>query len=181
MAMYIAIAIAVLIVAALVIIANRPNTFRVARSAEIDGSPDVVFPLINDFHQWLKWSPWEKLDPNMKKTFEGPPAGTGSSYAWDGNKKAGAGKCTITQSKTNELVVIRLEMLKPFPADNQVTFTFAPAGSNTRVTWAMDGKCQFMTKAFSLICNMDKMIGKDFEEGLSNLDRLAKAQKQPIA
>ena len=158
-----------------VFIATRPAHFRIERSAQIDAPSAVVFPLINDFHNWPKWSPWEKLDPSMKKTFSGAPAGTGAGYAWVGNDKAGEGRMTITESKPSELVSMKLEFLKPFAATNQATFKLTPAGNGTQVHWIMEGDNGFMAKGFGLVMNMDSLVGKDFEEGLSNLNRVAQS------
>ncbi len=166
--------VAVLLVLA-VFIATRPAHFRVQRSAQINAPSGAIFPLINDFHNWPKWSPWEKLDPGMKKTYSGAPAGTGAQYAWAGNDKAGEGRMTITDSKPNELVALKLEFLKPFSATNQGTFNLAPNAAGTRVQWSMEGDNGFLAKAFSLVMDMDSLVGKDFQEGLENLSRLAQA------
>lgn len=154
-------------------VATRPAHFRVERSAQIDAPSNVVFPLINDFHAWAKWSPYEKLDPGMKKTYSGAPSGRGASYAWSGNDKAGEGRMTITDSKPSELVSIQLEFLKPFAATNQATFRLTPNATGTRVQWSMEGDNGFVAKAFCLVVNMDSLVGKDFEAGLANLNRLA--------
>jgi len=166
----------VLILALIVFISMRPGSFRVERSAPIGAPADIVFPLINDFHQWVKWSPYEKFDPNMTKTFEGLAAGPGAIYSWSGNKHAGAGRTTILESKAGEFVSIKLEMFRPFVGTNQVTFKLEPSETGTRVRWIMDGKYNFMVKAISLFMNMDAMIGKEFEEGLANLNTVARGQ-----
>src|SRR5690349_18935122 len=153
-AIYIGIGVLVFIVAAIVFIASRPDDFHVERSAQVSAPPDAVFPLINDFHQWARWSPYEKFDPDMKKTFEGPEAGPGAVYAWDGNSKAGAGRTTILESKPGELVAIKLEMFKPFAGTNQVAFKLVPTEGGTRVTWGMDGKYNFITKGLCLFMDM---------------------------
>jgi len=177
MLMYIAIAVAVfvLIVALILFISTRPAVFRVERSAQISAPGDVVFSIINDLHQWHRWSPWEKLDPNMQKTFEGPTTGPGSSHAWKGNKKVGSGRNTILDSKSPEFISMKLEMFAPFACTNQVTFRLAPVDGGTKVTWIMEGRNNFMAKGFSCIMNMDKMIGKDFEEGLANLNTVTQS------
>jgi Polyketide cyclase / dehydrase and lipid transport len=169
--------VAVLIVALVVFISTRPGQFRVERSAQVGAPADIVFPLINDFHQWIRWSPFEKFDPKMTKTFEGPPAGPGASYAWNGNNKAGAGRTTILDSKPCQFISIKLEMFRPFACTNQVTFKLAPSAAGTLVSWIMEGKSNFIFKAVSLFMNMDAMVGKDFEEGLANLNTLAQAAK----
>lgn len=166
------IGIAVLIVGFIVLVATRPATFHVERSATIAAPAEIVFAQVNDFHKWGAWSPWEKLDPQLQKTFEGT-SGTGASYAWKGNDKAGEGKMTIEQSDKNARIVIKLQFLKPFPATNTATFTFTPDGQGTKVTWAMDGNNNFMSKAFQLFMNMDKMVGGDFEKGLAEIKSIS--------
>jgi hypothetical protein len=166
------------IVAALIYIATRPATFHIERSALINAPANVLFPMINDFHQWIRWSPWEELDPNMEKTFAGPTAQPGATYAWSGNSKAGAGRITLLESKPNELVSIKLEFFKPFPATNQGTFQLVPSTAGTRVTWAMEGKNNFMGKVMSPF--MDGMVGKEFEKGLANLGTAAQADQQRL-
>jgi len=165
-------ALVVLLVLA-VVIATRPAHFRVTRRAQIHAPSATVFPLIDDFHRWPQWSPWEKLDPHMKKTFSGPPAGTGAQYAWVGNDKAGEGRMTITESKPERLVSMKLEFLKPFASTSQASFVLTPRDQTTQVEWSMEGENGFVAKAFCLVMDMDKLVGKDFEEGLANLDKLA--------
>lgn len=158
------------VVGAVGFVASRPADFHVERSAQIDAPPEIAFSLINDFHQWQKWSPFEKLDPNLKRTFAGPAAGKGAVYAWAGNDQAGEGRMTIEESKPGELVSIKLEFIKPFAATNQATFTLTPSGAGTKVTWSMDGTNGMLGKAMSIFMNMDAMCGSAFEEGLANLN-----------
>jgi hypothetical protein len=165
---------AVVVVAAMVYLGTRPERFRIERSALISAPAEVVFPLINDFHQWARWSPWEKLDPKMEKTFGGPTAQPGSTYAWSGNSKAGSGRITLMESKPGELVSIKLEFFKPLPATNQGSFTLAPSGGATRVTWSMEGKNTLMGKVMSPF--MDGIVGKEFERGLASMDTEAQAE-----
>ncbi len=153
----------------IIVIAGRPDEFVVARSAVIAAPPEKVFPRVNELKKWEDWSPWAKIDPNAKSTFEGPAAGVGSSMAWDGNKKVGAGKMTIIESQPSSLVGIRLEFLRPFHATNAAEFNFRPGGAQTLVSWSMAGKNNFFFKAFSLFVNCDDMVGKDFEKGLASL------------
>jgi hypothetical protein len=174
--MYIGIAVLVLVVGLLVFIGTRPAHFRIERSAQIGAPADVVFPMINDLHQWAQWSPWEKLDPDMKRTYEGPSAGPGAVYGWSGNSKAGEGRSTILDSKPGDLVSIKLEMFKPFACTNQVTFKLTPSDAGTRVQWIMEGENGFMAKAFTAFVSMDAMVGKEFEQGLANLNTLAQAK-----
>lgn len=156
-----------LIVLLVIVIAIQPARFRITRSATISAPADQVFAQINDLHQWNGWSPWAKLDPNMKTTFEGPSSGEGASYVWSGNDDVGEGKMTITESRPSELVRIDLEFIRPFAAKNDTEFVLAPEGDQTKVTWSMSGTNGFMAKAFSLLMNMDKMVGADFEKGLA--------------
>lgn len=155
------------------IVAMQPAEYRVQRSATISASPAEIFPLVNDFHKWDAWSPWAKLDPAMKTIYNGTPAGPGAIYFWSGNDKVGEGRMTITESKPNDQIRIKLEFLKPFASTNATDFTFRPEGAVTAVTWAMKGENNFVAKAFSLFMNMDKMIGPDFEKGLAQMKTLA--------
>ena len=181
MAVYIAVAVLVLIVAVIAFIATRPAYSRIQRSAKIDAPADVVFSIINDLRRWGEWSPYDKRDPNMKKMFEGPSAGPGAVYTWNGNSQVGEGRLTIVESKPGELVSMRLEFSRPFKCDNQVNFRIVPSDGGTRVSWIMDGKNNFMGKFMSLIMDMDKMVGTDFEHGLANLNTVAQAEAQKFA
>lgn len=169
------VAVAVIIVVFVIIVATRPDDFRVTRSANISAPPAAIFAQVNDFHNWDAWSPWAKLDPACKNTLEGAPAGKGAIFAWDGNKKVGAGRMTVTESQPNELIRIKLEFLKPFKATNTTEFTFKPEGNSTVVAWSMFGKNNFMSKAFGLFMNCDKMIGGDFEKGVAQMKSVAEA------
>lgn len=164
-----------IIVLFVAVIVTRPAEYRVERSASMSAPPAVVFDFVNDFHKWETWSPWEKLDASMKKTFDGPPAGVGAVYAWTGNDKVGEGRMTITESRPSESVVIKLEFIKPFAATCITTFNFSPQSAGTKVTWTMEGTNNFVAKAFSLFMNMDNMVGKDFEKGLAQLRTQAEA------
>jgi hypothetical protein len=168
----------IVIAALLIFVATRPAEFRIHRSADVSASPDFVFSIINDLTQWGRWSPYEKRDPNMKKTFEGPSSGPGAVYMWNGNNDVGEGRLSIVESKRGELVRMKLEFTRPFKAANDVNFKLARSDGGTRVSWIMDGKNNFIMKAMSLLMNMDKMVGNDFEQGLANLDAVAQADKQ---
>jgi hypothetical protein len=170
---------AVIIVALLIVIAMKPNEFRITRSAKMAAPPEVVFAQVNDYHNWDAWSPWAKLDPNAKVTFEGPSAGKGAVFTWSGNDQVGAGRQTIVESHPNELVQIKLEFQKPFQATNTAEFTFKPEGEQTVVTWSMFGQNNFMGKAISLFMDCDKMVGGDFEKGLASLKAIVEAQPAP--
>jgi len=168
--------IAVLIIAFLVAVSTRPDDFKVSRSAVIPAAPAAVFGHVNDLHKWEAWSPWAKLDPNSKITFAGPPEGTGSSMAWAGNAEVGEGKMTITESKPSELILMRLEFIKPFEGTSTTEFTFKPEAGGTLVTWTMSGKNNFFGKAISLFLDCDKMMGGQFEQGLDNMKKVVAGQ-----
>ncbi len=160
---------AVVIVAFVVLVATRPSDFRVARSASIPATPDVVFPHVNDLKKWQEWSPWAKMDPNCKVVFEGPVAGVGAKFSWAGNNDVGAGSMTITESRPNEVIRFKLAFLKPMEGTCDTEFTFKPEGGATLVTWTMTGKSSFPAKAISLFMDCDKMVGGQFEQGFKNL------------
>ena len=159
----------------LVVIAGQPDEFKMSRSTRISAPPEKVFPHVNELRKWDAWSPWAKLDPDCKIDFEGPVAGIGAGYAWSGNNKVGEGRMTITVSRPNELIGLKLEFLRPFKATNAAEFTFKSAGNQTVVTWSMSGKNNFFFKVFGLFMDCDSMAGKDFEKGLASLKTLAEA------
>jgi uncharacterized protein YndB with AHSA1/START domain len=165
------------IVVVLVVAALQPADFKITRTATIAAPPADVFAQVNELRKWEAWSPWAKLDPAMKVTYDGPPAGTGASYAWAGNSQVGEGRMTITESRSPELVRMKLEFLKPFAAVNDTEFAFKPETNQTVVTWSMSGKNNFVSKVFCLFMNMDKMVGKDFEKGLAQLKAVAETKK----
>jgi uncharacterized protein YndB with AHSA1/START domain len=156
-----------LIAAVLVFAATRPDDFVVRREADIAAPPQKVFTLINDFGQWVKWSPWEKMDATMQKTFSGSASGKGAVYQWKGNKKVGEGRMEILDSAAPSSVKIDLQFLVPFKAHNQTVFTVAPTAGGSHVVWSMSGKKIFMMKLMGVFMDMDKMVGKDFESGLA--------------
>ena len=163
----------VLIGALLAYAATRPDSFRVERAAVIKAPPAKVFALIDDFHQWAGWSPWDKLDPSMKRSHSGAASGKGAVYAWEGNGDVGAGRMEILETTAPSRVLIRLDFIKPFEARNTAEYTLRPEGEATRVTWAMYGPAPFVSKLMQVFVSMDAMIGKDFEQGLANLKALA--------
>jgi hypothetical protein len=162
-------AIVVIVVGLTLVIATQPEDFKVTRTTTIKASPEKVFDQVNDFHKWDAWSPWAKIDPNMKTTYSGPESGQGASYAWVGNDDVGEGKMTIAESHPGQHVKIDLEFIKPFAAKNVTEFMFKPTGDTTEVTWSMNGKNGFMGKAMCLVMSMDKMVGGDFEKGLAQM------------
>jgi len=170
------IVLAIILVVFAIVAALQPARFRIVRSTAISAPPAVVFGWVNDLHAWQEVSPWAKLDPAVKNTFAGPPAGLGAVFSWSGNAKVGEGRMTITESRPNELVRFRLEFLKPFKATNTAEFAFQTEGGQTVVSWSMSGERNFIFKAVGLFMNMDKMVGGDFEKGLASLKALAEAK-----
>ncbi len=165
--------IAVLLALILIYGAFKPGDFRVQRTIVISAPPEKVFPLINDFHNWPQWSPWEKLDPNMKRTLSGPPSGPGAAYEWDGNNKAGKGRMEITGSVPSSKVAIKLDFIRPMEGSDTVEFTLQPNGNATKVMWEMSGPLTYPGKVMTIFVSMDKLIGGDFETGLANMKALA--------
>jgi len=163
------IGLAVCVAIFVIVVALQPSTYRVSRSLSIKAPPEVVFPHVNELKQWAAWNPWEKLDPDMKLTYQGPEAGVGASYSWVGNSDVGEGKMTITGCTTNESIQLKLEFFKPMAGVSDTLFTFKPQGDETEVTWTMTGRNNFVGKLFCLFMNMDTMIGGEFEKGLAAL------------
>ena len=167
-----AVVVLVFVVVVLVVASTKPSSFRVERTTVIAASPEKIMPLIDDFHQWEKWSPWEKLDPAAKKTYTGAPRGVGAEYAWSGNSKAGQGRMEVL-TETPTATTMSLDFIKPFKANDATAFTLTPEGNGTRVSWVMTGANPFMSKVMIVFMSMDKMIGGDFERGLGNLKTVA--------
>jgi carbon monoxide dehydrogenase subunit G len=163
----------VLIAAFLLLAASRPNGFRVQRTARIKAPPEKIFHLIDNFHDWVSWSPYEKIDPALQRSYSGAERGKGAVYEWQGNNKVGKGRMEITQSSPASKIVIALHFMKPFDARNTAEFTMAPDGDATSVTWAMHGSSPFMAKVMCIFMSMDNMVGKQFDEGLANLKAVA--------
>ncbi|MDX2027392.1 MAG: SRPBCC family protein [Alphaproteobacteria bacterium] len=155
------------------IIAMQTSEFQVTRTATIAAPPAKLFPLVNDLRKWESWSPWAKLDPNAKHSFEGPRAGKGAIMHWDGNMQVGKGSMTITESRPSSAIKFQLDFTKPLKGTSTAEFTFKPEGKNTAVTWSMQGKKDFLAKAISLISSCEKMVGGQFEKGLANLKAIA--------
>src|ERR1700682_2838086 len=167
-AIILAIAIAVVLVLAL----TKPNTFAVQRAISIKAPAEKIFTLINDFHQWGTWSPYENKDPAMKRTYSGANSGKGAVYAWDGNKNVGSGRMEILDASVPSKIVIKLDFFKPFEGHNTAEFTMLPQGDATYLTWMMHGPAVFISKVMQVFMSLDNMIGKDFEVGLANLKKL---------
>jgi hypothetical protein len=168
----VAIVLVVAVVAILIFAAAKPATYHVERSTTIAATPEKISPLLADFHNWDQWSPWAKLDPNMHVSYSGAPAGQGAVYEWEGNSKVGKGRMEILAAEPM-LTSIKLDFLSPFTSHNNTNFVLEPQGSATRVTWTMDGPNTFASKLMSLFVSMDKMIGRDFDTGLSQLKSAA--------
>jgi hypothetical protein len=168
----IAIVLAVAIAIVLILAATKPDTLRVQRAITVKASPDKIFPLINDFHQWVSWSPYEHKDPAMKRSFSGAESGKGAVYGWEGDKNVGSGRMEILETSVPTKIVIKLDFFKPFEAHNAAEFTMLPQGDATNITWLMRGPAPFMSRVMQVFMNLDNMIGKDFEVGLANLKRL---------
>lgn len=169
------IVLAVLVIAFVLYVAQRPADFRIERSITISAPPAVVFAQVNDLHAWQEFSPWAKLDPAAKVSFSGPQAGVGSAFTWAGNSEVGEGTMTIIESKPAELVQFRLDFLKPMKSTSTAEFTFRPVANGTAVTWSMFGKNNFVCRAVCVFMDMDKMVGGQFEQGLAKLKSLSEA------
>lgn len=169
--------IAIGIVAVVVIIVGlalaQPNSFEVSRTIVIKAPAEKIYPLISDFHQWPTWSPWENLDPNMKRTFTGAASGAGAVYSWEGNDAVGAGRMEIIGAQPPSKIDIKLDFLKPIASQNTTVFALQPEGEGTKVVWTMSGPSSFMTKLMGVFVSMDKMIGPDFEKGLATMKTAA--------
>jgi uncharacterized protein YndB with AHSA1/START domain len=175
----IAIVAAVVVIAiaiVLILAATKPASFRVQRATVVKASPETIFPLINDFHQWGTWSPYETRDPAMKRSFSGAVSGKGAVYGWDGNSNVGSGRMEILETTPPAKIVIKLDFFKPFEGHNTAEFTILPQGDATGVTWLMHGPAPFVSRLMQVFMNIDRMIGKDFEIGLANLKRLTETQ-----
>ncbi len=169
----IAIVVVVLLAALLVFAATRPDTFRVQRALGIKAPPEKILPLITDFHRWSSWSPWEKLDPAMKRIHSGAASGKGAVYEWEGNGKVGAGRMEITESSPPSKVVVKLDFIRPFEGHNITEFTLETQGDFTNLTWTMHGPNPYIAKLMQIFFSMDSMVGKDFEAGLAGMKAIA--------
>ena len=166
------IAVVLAIAIILILAAAKPDRFSVQRATTVKAPPERFFPLINDFHQWGTWSPYENKDPAMKRSYSGTASGKGAVYAWEGNKNVGSGRMEILDASAPAKIVIKLDFFTPFEGHNTAEFTMLPQGDATNVTWLMYGPLPFMGKIMHVFVNMDRMVGKDFEIGLANLKRL---------
>lgn len=164
------------IAALLFYVSRKPDAFRVERRILISAPPEKIYPYIADFHNWTQWSPYEKLDANLQRSYGGAASGVGATYAYEGNNKVGAGRMEIVEAQVPTRVLTRLEFLKPMAATNTAEFSFLPTGNGTEVTWAMFGNSPFMAKLMGTVFNIDKLVGSQFEEGLANLKAVSEKQ-----
>ena len=169
----IALVLLVLVGGLLAYAATRPATMRVQRTTTIAAPPDIIFPLINDFHAWTAWSPYENRDPGIAKTYKGPAQGPGAVYEWRGNRQVGEGRMEIASVSSPSRITIDLRFVKPFACKNIATFTLVPDGGATIVSWIMEGPIAFIPKLMGIFMSMDNMVGRDFAIGLENLKALA--------
>ena len=169
----IAVVLAIVIAIVLILAATKPNTFSVQRATTVKAPPERIFPLINDFHQWGSWSPYENKDPAMKRSFSGAADGRGAVYGWEGNKNVGSGRMEILDTSKPSKIVIKLDFFTPFEGHNTAEFTMLPQGDAINVTWLMYGPAPFMHKVMQVFMNIDNMIGKDFEVGLANIKTIS--------
>lgn len=185
----------ILVIGLLIYASTQPNEFRIERSTLIQSPPETIYANLSNFQNWPKWSPWEKLDPEMQRELSGPESGIGAIYAWNGNKKVGKGRMEIIESHAPQTLRIQLDFFEPFPANNMAEFTLQPNAQETTIQgttiqgtaiqrtvtqqttihWAMTGKNTFIGKVMCIFMNMDKFVGKDFEAGLKNLKQLCEA------
>jgi len=168
----IAVVLAIAIAVVLILAATKPDRFSVRRATTVKAPPERIFPLISDFHQWGSWSPYERKDPAMKRSYSGAASGNGAVYAWDGNRNVGSGRMEILDASAPSKIVIKLDFFTPFEGHNTAEFTMLPQGDATSLTWLMHGPAPFMSKLMQVFMNIDNMVGKDFEVGLANLKRL---------
>jgi hypothetical protein len=172
------VAVVIVLAALAAYVATRPGEFSVTRSASFAAPAPAVFVQVNELKKWEAWSPWAKKDPQMKQTYQGPPAGTGAVTSWVGNKDVGEGRMTIVESRPAELIRFKLEFLEPFAATNSAEFTFKEQGGRTEVSWSMSGQNNFIGKAMGVVFDFDRMIGADFEAGLASLKTLVEEAKK---
>ena len=168
----IAVGLAIAIAVVLIVAARKPATFSVARTIDVKAPPEKIFALINDFHQWVSWSPYENKDPAMKRSYSGAESGTGAIYGWEGNSNVGAGRMEILDASVPSKILIKLDFFKPFEGHNTAEFTMLPQDDATHLSWVMRGPAPFISKLMQVFMNLDHMVGKDFEIGLANLKKL---------
>lgn len=156
----------------------QPNVIHVQRSVSMAVSAPEVFEFVNNFHKWNLWSPWIKLDPNTKVSFEGAPEGKGAIMHWGGDHKVGEGSMTIIDSQPNQSIALELNITAPFRITYTALVTFSDVGNQTTVTWSMSGENSFISKALELLLNCKKLVGIQFEQGLANLKKIVESKKE---
>jgi len=169
MLLWVVLLVVILVAALLIYGALQPAAFSVVREADYNAPAEQVFAQLNDFRNWSGWSPWEKMDPDLKRKFGDKSAGVGAEYSWIGNKKVGEGNMEITESEPSKRMQLDLNFIKPFQASNVTEFTLTPHGSGTHLKWEMRGNRPFMFRVMGMFFSMDKIVGGDFEKGLVNL------------
>lgn len=174
------VALAIIVVALFGFAATKPDTFRIERTASIKAAPETIFAHINDFRSWSAWSPWEKLDPALQRTYSGAAIGAGAACEWKGNSDVGAGRMEIAESSPSSKIIIKLDFLEPMEGHNTAEFTLRPEGETTNVTWEMHGQNLFIWKVLGIFMDMDSMIGKNIETGLASLKAIAESGKQDL-
>ena len=177
----IAIGVLAVVVALVGFVATRPSSYTVARSVTVAAPADITLGQVSDFHKWAAWSPWGKLDPNMKVIYSGAESGTGAVYSWTGNDQVGEGRMTITNLVPNQKVEIKLEFIKPWTSTSATEFTTVADGAGTKITWSMTGHNGFVEKAFTAFVDMEGMLAKDFDKGLADLKKAAEAEAKAVA
>ncbi len=173
MILKIVIIVAIVIAAVLGIAAAKPKTFRVQRAINIKASPQKIFALINNFHNWSRWAPQDKEDPTMVRTFAGPAEGQSAVSDWSSRGSAGKGRMAIAESNPPARVSVQVDFVKPFEAHNLNEFVLEPAGDSTNVIWRMQGTNLYVMRVMSVFVDMDKVAGKHFGAGLANLKAAA--------
>ena len=157
-------------------VALQPSLGVVERSAVLQAPAEAVFANINDLHRMQTWSPWAKLDPNIKMTYTGPEVGKGSVMSWTGNNEVGEGRMEIVDSVPDQSVKLKLDFIKPFSSTSTSSFTLHPEGSGTRVTWNMTGERPFLMRAICIAMGADKMMREMFDKGLADLGRISSSK-----
>lgn len=169
MAGFVVVLLAVVVIAVLIFAATKPDRFHIERTVSIHAPAERIYPLIENFSNWAKWSPYEKLDPAMKKSLSGAASGVGAVYGWESKGKAGAGRMEITEAEPASKILIKLDFTRPMAASNVATFSLVPTGDTVDVTWAMDGRSSYLSKVMDVVIGLDKMVGKDFQKGLETM------------
>lgn len=172
----IALGLAGLLLALAAIVAIRPAAYRVERSAHVSAPSRMVYERLSDFRRWAEWSPWAHVDPDMRQSFEGAPAGTGAEYTWSGDSRIGEGRMSITEARPDELVAIRVDFTRPLRTTSTTELRLLPESGGVRVTWTMEGRRDFVGKAVALVARLDDVVARDFEQGLDGLRRVAEGE-----